>query len=163
MTPHPSIVTYCVVTKTKNSDESRWIKTINYDWRGVPWQSLVQQLILPSSLFLSKSFELSEAHSVTFLWFLSDSTTMTLTALAFCTWQHEKEVINWDGGRGEVERETDYVWLLMSDPITFISWSWWTHTHIDGSEIPIWIYYNSDLRVKSVCVLTIFCEEIPGD
>lgn len=64
----------------------------------------------------------------------------------------EREAINWDGGGGEgsVERETDYVWLLVSDPITLISRSWWTHSDTDGSEITIWIYYSLDPRVRNV-------------
>lgn len=100
----------------------------------------------------------SRADMVTFLGFLSHLTTVLwhwlLRHFHMIKWEgSEWEGINWDGKRGEVKRETDYVWLLMSDPITFISRSWWTHTDTDGSKIPIWIYYNSDLRVKSVCGL----------
>lgn len=101
---------------------------------------------------------MSKADTVKCLGFLSHLTTALwhwpLRHFHIIKWEgSEWEAISWDGKRGEVERETDYVWLLMSDPITFISWSWWTHTGIDGSKIPIWIYYNLDLRVKSVCGL----------
>lgn len=71
----------------------------------------------------------------------------------------ECEVIKRDGKRWEVERETDYVWFLTSDPITFITRSWWTHRDIDGCEIPIWMYYSLNLRVITVrlCVCSCVC------
>lgn len=55
----------------------------------------------------------------------------------------ESWAINRDGKKkkkAEAERETDYVWLLMSDPITFISWWWWTHTDY-------WRQWNSNLNI----------------
>lgn len=63
------------------------------------------------------------------------------------TWQHVKEVsreplteMGKKKKKAEAERETDYVWLLMSDPITFISWRWWTHTDY-------WRQWNSNLNI----------------
>lgn len=72
-----------------------------------------------STIFLSRNLLRFQNH----IWISFTVATVLQHGLLWCfTWQHKKKV----GSSGEVKRETDYVWLLTSHPITFTSSSWWT-------------------------------------